>query len=98
MGAALRPHSHPTIWLEVVGDFGAYDGSPGIPGLVGETYTFGPRFPYRGWNRLTSFAQAVGGEGMPTSRTEAFSAQRTHLRSAAALEGTLDSIAPADSR
>jgi hypothetical protein len=50
-------------WLGVTGDFGVYDGSPGIPGLVGETYTFGPRFSYRRWNRLTPFAQAVIGGG-----------------------------------
>jgi hypothetical protein len=48
-------------WLGVVGDFGVYDGSPGIPGLIGETYTFGPRFSYRRWNRLTPFAQFVVG-------------------------------------
>lgn len=58
--AAAFPANH---WLGVVGDFGAYDGSPGIPGLVGETYTFGPRFSYRRWNRLTPFAQAVLGGG-----------------------------------
>lgn len=63
MGAALRPHSHTNIWLAVVGDFGAYERSPGIPGLVDETYTFGPRFSYRRRNRLTPFAQAVGGRG-----------------------------------
>ena len=34
-------------WLGIVGEFGVYDGSLGIPGLVGETYTFGPRFAYR---------------------------------------------------
>ena len=50
-------------WLGVAGDFGVYDGSPGIPGLVGETYTFGPRFSYRKWDRLCPFAQAVIGGG-----------------------------------
>jgi hypothetical protein len=50
-------------WLGVVSDFGAYDGSPGIQGLVAETYTFGPRFSYRRWERLTPFAQAVLGGG-----------------------------------
>ncbi len=48
-------------WLGIVSDFGAYDGSPGIPGLIGETYTFGPRFSYRKWNRLVPFAQGVIG-------------------------------------
>ena len=49
-------------WLGIVGDFGAYDGSLGIPGLIGETYTFGPRFSFRKWNRLVPFAQGdLGG-------------------------------------
>ena len=59
-------------WLGVVGDFGVYDGSPGIPGLVGETYTFGPRFSYRKWNRLTPFAQAVIGGGHANSTNGGF--------------------------
>ena len=48
-------------WLGVVSDLGVYDGSPGIPGLIGETYTSGPRFSYRRWNRVAPFAQAVVG-------------------------------------
>lgn len=48
-------------WLGVVGDFGVFDGSPGIPGLIGETYTVGPRFSYRKWNRLSPFAQGLIG-------------------------------------
>jgi hypothetical protein len=48
-------------WLGVVGDFGVYDGSLGIPGLIGETYTVGPRFSYRKWNRLSPFAQGLIG-------------------------------------
>ncbi len=59
-------------WLGVVGDFGVYDGSPGIPGLIGETYTFGPRFSYRRWNRLTPFAQAVVGGGHANSTNGGF--------------------------
>ena len=49
-------------WLGAVGDFGSYDGAPGIPGLVGETYIFGPRFSFRRWNRLIPFVQGgIGG-------------------------------------
>ena len=48
-------------WLGIVSDLGVYSGSPGIPGLIGETYTSGPRFSYRRWNRLVPFAQAVIG-------------------------------------
>jgi hypothetical protein len=48
-------------WLGVAGDLGVYNGSLGIPGLIGETYTVGPRFSYRRWNRLVPFAQAVIG-------------------------------------
>jgi hypothetical protein len=48
-------------WLGVVGDFGVYDGSPGIPGLIGETYTGGPRFSYRKWNRLIPYAEGLIG-------------------------------------
>jgi hypothetical protein len=59
-------------WLGVVGDFGAYAGDPGIPGLVGEAYTFGPRFSYRGWSRLTPFAQAVIGGAHANTRNGGF--------------------------
>ena len=59
-------------WLGVVGDFGVYDGSPGIPGLVGETYTFGPRFYFRRWNRLVPVAQAVIGGGHANSTNGGF--------------------------
>ena len=49
-------------WLGVVGDFGAYHASPGVS-LTAETYTFGPRFSYRQWDRFTPFAQLlVGGQ------------------------------------
>src|SRR5215831_8814397 len=51
-GGSVAGAFHLNHWLGVVGDFGVYDGSPGIPGLIGETYTFGPRFSYRKWNRL----------------------------------------------
>jgi hypothetical protein len=59
-------------WLGVVSDFGVYDGSPGIPGLIGETYTVGPRFSYRKWNRLVPFAQAVIGRGHANSTNGGF--------------------------
>jgi hypothetical protein len=59
-------------WLGVVGDFGAYDGSGGIPGLIGETYTFGPRFSYRKWNRLIPFAQFVVGGAHANSTNGGF--------------------------
>lgn len=48
-------------WLGFAGDLGVYSGSPGIPGLIGETYTFGQRFSYRKWNRLVPFVQGVIG-------------------------------------
>ena len=55
-------------WLGVVGDVGVYDGSLGIPGLIGETYTVGPRFSLRRWKSLTPFAQGlVGGAHANTS-------------------------------
>jgi hypothetical protein len=57
-GAAAVNVNH---WLGVVGDFGVYNGSPGIPGLLGETYTVGPRFSWRKWSRLTPFAQGLIG-------------------------------------
>jgi len=49
-------------WLGIVGDFGAYHAHPGVS-LTAETYTFGPRFSYRAWDRFTPFAQVlVGGQ------------------------------------
>jgi hypothetical protein len=59
-------------WLGVVGDFGVYDGSLGIPGLIGETYTFGPRFSYRKSDRVVPFAQAVIGGGHANSTNGGF--------------------------
>lgn len=59
-------------WLGVVGDFGVYDGSGGIPGLIGETYTFGPRFSFRKWNRLIPFAQFVVGGAHANSTNGGF--------------------------
>ena len=48
-------------WLGAVGDFGAYHAPSGVSSLTAETYTFGPRFSYRRWSRLTPFAQVVLG-------------------------------------
>ena len=59
-------------WLGVVGDFAVYSGSPGIPGLIGETYTIGPRFSYRRWNRIIPFAQAVIGRAHANSTNGGF--------------------------
>jgi hypothetical protein len=47
-------------WLGAVGDFGVYHGCPG-ESLTGETYTFGPRFSYREYDRFVPFAQALVG-------------------------------------
>jgi hypothetical protein len=45
-----------------VGDFGAYHAHPGVS-LTTETYTFGPWFSYRSWDRFTPFAQLpLGGQ------------------------------------
>jgi hypothetical protein len=49
-------------WLGVVGDFGAYHAHPGVS-LTTETYTIGPRFSYRAFDRLVPFAQIlIGGQ------------------------------------
>lgn len=50
-------------WLGVVGDFGAYNGSPGVAGLTAESYVFGPRFSYGKPHRFIPFVQfLVGGQ------------------------------------
>lgn len=79
-------------WLGIAGDFGAYDGSSGIPGLISETYTFGPRFSYRKWDRFTPFPSRSLGEGTPILRTVAFWARGMHLPSGPAWVVTLGSI------
>ena len=48
-------------WFGAVGDFALYHSSLVGPGLSAGTYTFGPRFSYRHWHRLTPFAQALFG-------------------------------------
>jgi hypothetical protein len=56
-------------WLGAVGDFGAYHADAGVS-LAAETYTFGPRFSYRKWERLTPFAQVlVGGQHASAATT-----------------------------
>lgn len=50
-----------TNWFGAVGDFGVYRGSPIGVGLTAETYTVGPRFSYRRWERFTPFAQVLLG-------------------------------------
>src|SRR5262249_22089478 len=76
-------------WLGVVADFGAYDGSAGIPGLVGETYPFGPRFSYRRWNRLAPFAQVVIGGGHANSTNGGFLGARNAFAAGAGGGGDL---------
>ena len=76
-------------WLGIAGDFGVYDGSPGIPGLVGETYTIGPRFSYRKWSRLQPFAQAVLGEGHANSTNGGFLGARNAFAAGASMGGDL---------
>jgi outer membrane immunogenic protein len=48
-------------WLGAVGDFGAYHAPSGLNNFTAETYTFGPRFSYRHWERLTPFGQVLVG-------------------------------------
>lgn len=48
-------------WLGAVGDFGAYHAPSGLNNFNAETYTFGPRFSYRRWERLTPFGQVLLG-------------------------------------
>lgn len=48
-------------WLGAVGDFSLYHSAQVGPGLSAGTYTFGPRFSYRHWNKFTPFAQALFG-------------------------------------
>lgn len=76
-------------WLGVAGDFGVYDGSPGIPGLIGETYTFGPRFSYRKWHRLTPFAQVSIGGGHANSTNGGFLGARNAFAAGAGAGGDL---------
>lgn len=76
-------------WFGVAGDFGVYDGSAGIPGLIGETYTFGPRFSYRKWYRLAPFAQVSIGGGHANSTNGGFLGARNAFAAGAGLGGDL---------
>lgn len=58
-------------WLAVVGDFGAYHADPGVS-LTAETYTFGPRFSYRRWDRFIPFAQLLLGGQHASAVTTGF--------------------------
>jgi outer membrane protein with beta-barrel domain len=58
-------------WLGIVGDFGAYHAHPGVS-LTAETYTFGPRFSYRAFDRFTPFAQLLLGGQHASAVTTGF--------------------------
>lgn len=76
-------------WLGVVGDFGVYDGSLGIPGLIGETYTVGPRLSYRKWSRLTPFAQVLIGGAHANTTNGGFLGARNAFAIGAGVGGDL---------
>jgi hypothetical protein len=48
-------------WLGAVSDFALYHSSVIGSGLAAGTYTFGPRFSYRHWRRITPFTQVLFG-------------------------------------
>ena len=58
-------------WLGFVGDFGAYHAHPGVS-LTAETYTFGPRFSLRAWDKFTPFAQLLLGGQHASAVTTGF--------------------------
>jgi len=76
-------------WFGFVGDVGVYNGSPGIPGLVGETYTVGPRFSYRKWSRLTPFAQVLIGGAHANTTNGGFLGARNALAAGGGAGGDL---------
>jgi len=61
-------------WLGAVGDFGLYHSAPIASGIAAGTYTFGPRFSYRHWGRLTPFSQVLIGGVRYSSNGLAFGA------------------------
>src|SRR5215469_10409481 len=71
-GGSTAAASNVSRWFGIVGDFGVYDGSSGIPDLIGETYMAGPRFSYRKWKRLTPFAQGLVGGAHANSTNGGF--------------------------
>jgi outer membrane immunogenic protein len=48
-------------WIGIAWDLGVYHGSPGGTGLTGATYTVGPRFTLRSFERFTPFGQVLFG-------------------------------------
>jgi len=48
-------------WVGAVGDFALYHSAAIGAGLAAGTYTFGPRFSYRRWGRITPFTQVLMG-------------------------------------
>jgi hypothetical protein len=59
-------------WLGAVADFGAYHAPSGVNSLTAETYTFGPRFSYRAFDRIVPFAQVLAGGVHSSSATTSF--------------------------
>lgn len=59
-------------WLGAVGDFGSYHAPSGLNNFTAETYVFGPRFSYRGWERLTPFGQVLVGGVHASQRSTQF--------------------------
>jgi hypothetical protein len=60
-----------TDWLGITGDFGVYHGHPGVS-LTTDTYTVGPRFSYRHWNRVVPFGQILIGGVYASAITTGF--------------------------
>ena len=58
-------------WLGIVGDFGVYHGHPGVS-LTTDTYTVGPRFSYRHWDRVIPFGQILIGGVYASAITTGF--------------------------
>jgi Outer membrane protein beta-barrel domain len=48
-------------WFGIVGDFGAYHGSPSGVSLTGTSYTFGPRISIRATDKLVPFFETLFG-------------------------------------
>jgi len=59
-------------WFALVGDVGGYDGSTGVPGLIGQTYLAGPRFTLRRPGRLVPYAIGLLGGGHANSTNGGF--------------------------
>ncbi|HTZ96329.1 MAG TPA: hypothetical protein VMB18_08035 [Terriglobales bacterium] len=57
-------------WFGIAGDLGIYHATPGA-GLTAVTYTAGPRFSYRHWNRFTPFGQILIGGAHVVSTSQA---------------------------